>query len=216
MSTHVYAVVLVKPGHARFDASLGHDPAAAGAFLQQIVHRSHVPVRDFGPDEYLAPPLEHLVIQANASGVVAFNLDLALDMATDGAKARRAAALGPRLLAVAYNDQALTDYVTYYEDGVLRRRISESDGDGPQDIVLEGELLPEEIESLEASSPHPDCDPDELTRFEVDGKTYEVEGRLPMYGAGLEVARRFLGRRLDEFYPRTGTVYAPKPWWKFW
>lgn len=216
MSTHIYAVVLVKPGHARFDPALGHSRAEAEAFLAHIGHRRHASGRDFGPDEYLAPSLEHLVIQANASGVVAFNLDLGLDMATDGAKARRAAALGPRLLAVAYNDQVLTDFVTYYEDGVLRRRISESDGDRPQDIVLEGDLLPEEIASLKASSPDPDCDPEELSSFEVDGQTYRVEGRLPMYGAGLEVARRFLGESLDNFYPRTGTLYAPKPWWKFW
>lgn len=216
MSIQVYAVLLLHPGHSRFDPDLGHDRAIADAFLRRVGHGRHVHARDFGPGERVVADDRQLLIQANASGVVVINLGLALDMATNGAKAVRAAAAGPRLLAVAYNDQCLTDFVTYYEDGALRRRISEVDGDRPQDIVLEGELLPEEIEALKSSSPHPDCDPDELTCFEVDGHTYYVEGRLPLYGTGLELARRFLGERLDVFYPRIGSLYEPKPWWKFW
>jgi hypothetical protein len=214
MSTQIYAVLLVKPGHARFDPALGHSRADADDFLARIGHGRHVHGREFGPDEYLAPRAEQLVIQANASGLVAFNLGLGLDMATNGARAKRAAAAGPRLLAVAYNDQVLTDFLTYYEDGVLRRHVMEVDGN--EDITLEGELLPEEIDALRASSPHPDCEPEDLTGFEVDGTTYYVEGRLPLYGAGLELARRFLGQRLDEFFPRQGSLYEPKPWWKFW
>lgn len=216
MSMKIYAMVLVKPGHDRFNAALGHDRAAADAFLQAIGHRRHVYRGDFGPDMYLEPDLDDLVIQANASGVVAFNIDLALDLSLGGRKAERAAALGPRLLATAYNDQCLTDYVSYYEDGALRRRIADSDGFDAVQVVLEGGLLPEEVEALRESSPHPDCEPDELTGFEVDGHTYYVEGRLPLYGAGLAVSRRFVDEGFENSYPRVGSLYAPKPWWKFW
>jgi len=211
MSLKYYAIIAVKEGYERFDCALGHERSYAETFLRSIGHTRHSYLREEVPSRWAD---SDLVICANKSGVLAQGFSLALHMAVGGKKAERAAAANSKLLALAYNDQCLIDAFSYYEGRTLLRRVIEMDDYDRADVVMEGALLPEEIAAIVASSPDLEAEPDLLTEFVIDAKTYVVEGFTPMRGCSLEVAKR-LGVDLDSM-PEQASFYSAKPWWQRW
>jgi hypothetical protein len=211
MSSKYYAIISIRKGHERLDVTQRHDPASAKDFLRMIGHSRHAYAGEIAPSRWTD---SDLVIFANDSGVLAQGFGLALDMAVGSSKSDRAARENVRVLALAYNDQCLIDAFSYYEHGVLVRRVIEMDGDERSDVVMEGDLLPEEIDAIVRSAAEADLESDRRSEFMVDGKTYAIEGFVPLRGCSLEIAKR-LGVDLDSM-PAESSLYAAKPWWKRW
>jgi hypothetical protein len=216
VSTQLYAVLVLNPGHDTIDYKGRHDRRAADAFLKAINHNRHIYSRELVAHSRDDGRDSDLVVFANETGVIALNADLAMDISIGGSKAKRAASGAGKLLAVAYNDQCLVDVFSYYEHGELLRFVKEMDGDKRSDVSSAGSLLEEEIQAILEATPDIECDPDEMSQFVVNGKQYLVEGFLPMRGAGLEVSKRIIGLELDSLNLELGSVYAKKPWWQFW
>ncbi|MFT3736119.1 MAG: hypothetical protein QM776_14045 [Rhodocyclaceae bacterium] len=223
MSDRIHAVLLLNRGYEKIDLARGHDRVAADAFVQAAGLARHVHSHEYERQQksgrHARGKYSDLKVFANDSGAIVWGLDFAFDIVLAGKKAKHVATLGSKLLGVVYNNQVLEDAFSYYEDGILKRRVSQFDGDDRADVVLEGELLAEEIEALLRSEPDPDCDPEDLSEFVANGKTCIVEGYVPLHGCGLDVSKRMLdagGGELLFLNPDKASIYTAKPWWKRW
>ncbi len=211
MSLKYYMIIAVKNGHERIDLTQNHDRAYASEFLQTIGHTRHKYRGELVPHRWTD---SDLLIFANNSGVVAQGFSLAIHMALGMKKSQRAAGAYGKLLALAHNDQSLIDAFSYYENGSLTRRVVEMDGNERSDVIMEGNLLPEEINAIVTSHADPETESDQQSEFVVDEKTYVVDGFTPMRGCSLELAKRF-GIDVD-WLPPSASFYNAKPWWMRW
>lgn len=208
-----YGVFAVSKNYDRIDLNLPHDAETAKNFIRLLGGRysySRETINEKGVDQ------SDLLVFANKTGAILFNQDLAIRLAYPGNAADSAAKHFEKFLAINFYDGCLVDVFSYYENGQLRRHVKEMDGDDQDDIRLEGEMLAEEIAYVKSMNSESYSDSDYFSQYEIDGKIYIVEGWVPMTGAGLEVAKRFVDVDPFNIGFANSSVFAAKPWWKRW
>lgn len=214
MSSKFYAILAVNLHCDELDLKLPHNIDSAKDFLKLINHSRHSYSHELINEQ--GATSSDLQVFSNSSGTIAFNYDLAFKFSMASSQVNKAAVNFSKLLAIAYNDQCLVDSFSYYEGGHLLRHVCEMDGFEREDVSFKGELLSEEVEYVISSKIDPLCDPDELTQLEIDGQIFNVEGWIPMRGAGFEVAKRLIDIDPLDIHFTESSLFEAKPWWKRW
>ena len=129
-----------------------------------------------------------------------------------------------KLLATAYYTACTVDAFSYYENGALIRHVCHFDGIEKVDKI--GELLKEEkdyiLEESKNFDPieHQECldndDYIDISEYIIDGKSYTIEGLLPLGGGGTDIESRFFSDDKCSYDAPNYSIFSKKPWWKRW